>query len=101
MVSIRKARLTKEDIESFVETYKSAYRGLEEYAYVKLYKCCNGGSYSLVIKATMLNYTKDNTMDIAIKGDTPGHIYLFDGSNGSLLKDLTFDAGRYIQEIAE
>ena len=35
MVSIRKARLTKEDIESFVETYKSAYRGLEEYAYVK------------------------------------------------------------------
>ncbi|MHA1196871.1 MAG: hypothetical protein ACTSSM_12315, partial [Promethearchaeota archaeon] len=59
-----------------------------------------GGSYTLVTIATMLNYTKDNTMDIAIKSDVAGHIYLFDGSNGSLLKDLTFDAGRYVQEIA-
>ncbi|MHA1205564.1 MAG: hypothetical protein ACTSSL_11630, partial [Candidatus Heimdallarchaeaceae archaeon] len=57
------------------------------------------GSYTLNPIATMLNYTKDNTMDIAIKGDAPGHIYLFDGNNGSLLKDLTFDTERYVQEI--
>ncbi|UJG43852.1 MAG: hypothetical protein K9W46_01380 [Candidatus Heimdallarchaeum endolithica] len=57
------------------------------------------GSYVLVPTATMLNYTKDNTMDIAILGDTKGHIYLFDGYNGSLLEDITYDTERYVQEI--
>jgi len=33
--SIRKVNLSKQDIESFVGVYKSAYKGMEEYAYKK------------------------------------------------------------------